>query len=199
MKKIFYGLLLAFMVAVSGGVMSAYAMDYPSYLPTLPTGNEGQQWIVADCDLYNSGSGTFAFPLNPIFDFHGFKNGSMHGFYNDYSASNYAFSKFYKLVDGEWKSYSNRYFSDFSNFKFLYSDVDIYDVNQDAQTRTLVFPLPPVPLYQTVGEVTTEATAEEVASLGTVILTLTIIAVSCLALLIGLKLLPKVLSRFLHK
>lgn len=204
MKKIFCGLLLALMIAVSGGFASAHAMDYPSNLPTLPEFNPLETHVV----VYTVDGGTYLVMMTAInsqtFDFTTTTHDGGYTTFNVMFGTSSAIRYIYFKSGDVWqhmrtdmldKWNTNYEITGSNDLAFVYSTADIYDTN----TGQLVFPLPPAPLYQIVGKVTTEATMEEITGLGATVIILVTMAISCLVLLVVLKILPKILHRFQAK
>lgn len=201
MKNIFYGLLLSLIFAVSGGVVSAHAMDYPTNLPDLPTVTNGHYVVLSDNGVttlvtlqFSNESDISTIELKHVRDGGAYsffaKGNARANVYTLTSNNTWNHNAEYnttKMSDGVYVIYR-------SEIEYIYSTHDILDFD----TGDVVFPLPPAPLYQIVGEIAEETTVKEAVNLVKVMMVLTITAVSCLALLISLPLLKKVLSRFLH-
>lgn len=200
MKNIFYGLLLALIFAVSGGVVSAHAMDYPTNLPDLPAVTNGHYVVLSkngETKLvtlqFSNESDISTIELKHL------RDGDAYTFFvrgkarmNVYTLTSSNTWNHYIEHDANIMSSGVNVFYQ-GQIEYIYSTLDILD-----DTGDVVFPLPPAPLYQVVGEIAEEATVKEAVNLVEVMMVLTIAAVSCLALLISLPLLKKVLSRFLH-
>ncbi len=186
MKRFLFILMTA--VMLTGTTLTAFAMEYPSNLPSLPQTEQEIHVVLEQVGgnyvFYALEGDNFTYYLNngtPSL----WANGSLHFYW-------------YKLTDGQWVSQGrtgNPSGGNFGGFeKIVYSNIDILD-----KDGNVVFPLPPDPLAEEIMKLTgATMETETLPELNQTMLVVVLCGVGCLALLISLPLLSKTL-RIFHK